>query len=93
MKSHNLIVFREKHCSRHFMFKDNDDELDKIYFKVFVERVNGNWYGNVFKKWLLEMIKHRDYFKIRQFLHERGDFEYEGFYTDKLEEMGGGING
>ena len=86
MKQDNLIVFKEKHCDRHFQFKDKE-ELDKIFFLIFEERMKENYYPNVFVGWLLEMLHKKDNQKIREFMYGRVDYEYEGFYLCKMEEL------
>ena len=85
-KQDNLIVFKEKHSDRHFQFQ-NKEELQKIFFLIFKERLEENYYPNVFIDWLKEMLDNKDYQKIEQLIYDRKDYEYEGFYSYKIEEF------
>ena len=86
MKRDNLIIFREKHGNRHFVFQ-NKEELQHIFFEIFNERLGEGFYPRVFINWLKEMSEHKDYNKVETFMHDRQDWEYEGFYSCKIEEI------
>ena len=81
-----LIIFREKHSDRHFSYETKED-LDKIFFKIFKERVDGDYYyDNSLKEYFKELIKSKNYIKIRRIMSDRESYEYEGYYLSELEE-------
>jgi len=83
----NLIVFHEKYCNRHFSYS-NEEELNKIFLKIFKERVKeSGWYLSSLIDYYKELIKNKDYHKIRMIMSERKDYEYESFYLTELEEL------
>jgi hypothetical protein len=78
-----LIVFTETHSIRHFAY-ETQHELDAIFLKIFEERV-GEWYEDSLTEYFKELIKTKNYAKIKQVMGERKDYEYEGYYLTKIE--------
>jgi len=86
-KMTKLIIFKEKNSNRHFAY-ETQDELNKIFLKIFKERIKeGSYYENSLRAYFKELIKKKDYFKIRWIMSERASYEYESYYLDTLEEI------
>jgi hypothetical protein len=87
-----IILFKEKHYTRHFIADDKD--IDNVFLKVFKERDKERYeyeIRNPDSEHLYKAARNNDHPKqakaARLFMESRSDYEYEGCEIITPEEL------
>lgn len=84
----NLIIFREKHSNRHFVF-NSDEELKKIFLKILKERIKEAYFSDYLHSEKAKVLINNDCSlnELKFFFSNRKEYEYEDYEITQSEEI------